>query len=1655
MATVLSSTLDGDSTITTVADLDNVIAQANTKTSGSYEIVLGTNASITLTQALTAISLHSGVTLGIVGNGATLNGQNAQQGLFVNSGTVTVENLTIENAKAVGAAGAAGGGGAGLGGGLFVGATANVALTNVSFSSDSATGGAGGAGTSGSAVSGNGATGSAGSAGQEGGGPVSTKGGVGGTGGAGGAGGAGSAGGTGSQGGAGGGLDGQTGVSRGQTGAFGGGGGGGTGGSGGGGVTGAGGAGGGGGAGGAGGGGGGSGGGPGESGATGGAGGAAGAGGAGGGGGQGGAGGGGGAAGFGGGAGASGQTGSTGSAGSAGSTGHAGFHGRVGHASGGGGGAGNSGGTGGAGGAGGKGGAGGAGGGGGGGLGAGGDIFVETGGVLSVSGGTLANGSATGGAGAGGAGSGQGYGTGIFIEGNQSITFGTGQTSGQTTTVNGVITDQTGSDTGNLYNDPGAGSVKIAGSGTVVLGAANTYTGGTTVQGGTLDISSNSNIGSGSLTLDAGTTVNLTGIATFTHAIGLVGDPTIEVDSGTTTDTSPITGAGAELVKTGAGTLVLNPTGGSNTYSGGTTVAGGTLELASAAAVAPGTYNVSAAAKLQIDQAALPAGSFSGTLGSIGTGGVIDLSGLAYNTTTLSANTVTLSGSTLHVSDGTTTDTFTVSGSEYAITSDGHGGTEIFSDLSDAIAFVDSFTSGNHLIALAGNETETADPTAINLRSGETLTINGNGATISGGAVNGVGGHRGLFVYSGNVTIENLTLANMNAVGGNGGYGGGGGGAGLGGGLFIANNSIAGGGNDANAVAGNATLIDVSFTGDHATGGSGAAGGNSSGSGGGGGGLGGNGGGSSFNSDGTEGGGGGIGSSASGGTATNRAVNGLPGGTGIVAGAHGGGAGGNSGDGVVGGAGGSDGGGGGASAPYFGESAGGGGGGIGGGAGATGNPTGGNGGFGGGAGGGNHNHGGFGGGGGGGGFGGGGGGSAFSPSRDGQAGFGGGRGGNGGGGGLGAGGDIFVMQGASLNVEGGTLGEGSVTKGLGATNGQAYGAGIFIEGNQSVTFGTGQTAGQTTTVSGDIADMTGSQDPSGQTGTGSVIIAGAGTVVLGGNNTYTGGTTVEGGTLSIGAADNLGTFTLTLDAGTALDFTAGFTLTQSVKVSGDPAFTVGPGQTDTITGLISDGTSPGIVEVTGGGTLVLTANNQYSGGTTIEDSSTLEIAAGGKAGSGAISFSGTGNTLKFDGTTMPSNTIDMTPGNTIDLAGIAYDSAHGTAVLVGSQLQVTENGTTYDLNLSGIPAGEYFHLGSDNSGAFGGLGGTDITENTTPCYCRGTLIETVRGKRPVEDLRIGDRVITVSGRPKPIKWIGRRGYDGRFIRGRRDVLPMVIAAGALKRGVPARDLWVSPEHALYLDEVLVPARFLVNGMTITQAEAVDSVEYFHLEFEGHEIIVAEGAAAESYVESHNRRSFHNADEFYALYPDDDRPSFAECAPRVTHDMPVLGAIRQRLFDRAEVLGYPTTDDPDLHLVADGEIVRPSSVENDRYTFVFDKKPREVWLASCSAIPAELELMSTDTRRLGICVGKIIVRDQRLRLEISRLHPLLREGFHDDEGARRWTDGMGLLPEVLFDPFAGTLTIEVHRLGAKLRYLRGAAAVGAPSAAAVPAVTKAA
>ena len=175
---------------------------------------------------------------------------------------------------------------------------------------------------------------------------------------------------------------------------------------------------------------------------------------------------------------------------------------------------------------------------------------------------------------------------------------------------------------------------------------------------------------------------------------------------------------------------------------------------------------------------------------------------------------------------------------------------------------------------------------------------------------------------------------------------------------------------------------------------------------------------------------------------------------------------------------------------------------------------------------------------------------------------------------------------------------------------------------------------------------------------------------------------------------------------------------------------------------------------------------------------------------------------------------------------------------------------------------------------------------------------------PVEVLAIGDAVVTAGGDHRAIRWLGRRSYAGRFLAANPAVQPIRFRAGSLGAGplgepLPRRDLLVSPKHAMFLDGVLVSAECLLNGRSIVRESGGARVDYVHVELESHDVILAEGAASESFIDDDSRGTFHNAHEFAARYPDGHGNDF-DCAPRIESGY-VLEAIRRRLDEVAEGL----------------------------------------------------------------------------------------------------------------------------------------------------------
>jgi hypothetical protein len=178
---------------------------------------------------------------------------------------------------------------------------------------------------------------------------------------------------------------------------------------------------------------------------------------------------------------------------------------------------------------------------------------------------------------------------------------------------------------------------------------------------------------------------------------------------------------------------------------------------------------------------------------------------------------------------------------------------------------------------------------------------------------------------------------------------------------------------------------------------------------------------------------------------------------------------------------------------------------------------------------------------------------------------------------------------------------------------------------------------------------------------------------------------------------------------------------------------------------------------------------------------------------------------------------------------------------------------------------------------------------------KGTTIRSVNGDRKVEDLKIGELLPTMFGGMRHIQCVGRFQFkksdpSKAWVKG---VLPVRIVRSALAPNVPQADLYVTQTHALFIDDVLVPAGNLINDITITLYEARDhdALEFFHIRLERHDVIYAEGAPVETLLNVDE--SAVNFVEYLRRY---GTPKTVEtpCVPVISYGGPRRGALKSRV-----------------------------------------------------------------------------------------------------------------------------------------------------------------
>ena len=299
--------------------------------------------------------------------------------------------------------------------------------------------------------------------------------------------------------------------------------------------------------------------------------------------------------------------------------------------------------------------------------------------------------------------------------------------------------------------------------------------------------------------------------------------------------------------------------------------------------------------------------------------------------------------------------------------------------------------------------------------------------------------------------------------------------------------------------------------------------------------------------------------------------------------------------------------------------------------------------------------------------------------------------------------------------------------------------------------------------------------------------------------------------------------------------------------------------------------------------------------------------------SGFLRFSATvnGNSLSID-----SSTFDGGTGG-LEVTDASSDGDADTGTPPEDGLQDSGGGLPYSgftINISGnsyavfgpvlgLYVVPYFNAVADLSGLIGqSTTGYVVTQSgnnanvVNLCFASGTLIATPDGECAVEALSIGDDILTADGRITKVKWIGVQDFTLPVnMRHGEPRAPVVIAAGTLGTHT---DLCISADHGMIVDGLVINAGALVNGTTVKYlpvSEMPAQFTYYHVETENHEVILANGAAAESFIDYTGRQQFDNYHIYLALYGD-DRTIAEMPRPRLSAARLVPAGIKARVAD---------------------------------------------------------------------------------------------------------------------------------------------------------------
>ncbi|MFT8308261.1 Hint domain-containing protein [Acetobacter malorum] len=462
------------------------------------------------------------------------------------------------------------------------------------------------------------------------------------------------------------------------------------------------------------------------------------------------------------------------------------------------------------------------------------------------------------------------------------------------------------------------------------------------------------------------------------------------------------------------------------------------------------------------------------------------------------------------------------------------------------------------------------------------------------------------------------------------------------------------------------------------------------------------------------------------------------------------------------------------------------------------------------------------------------------------------------------------------------------------------------------------------------------------------------------------------------------------------------------------------------------GTTTSTSTVTVKGSLTLRNSDIINNGSKVivGDGGTLVLGGYATTTSDLIEFSGSANTPAGGG-----GTIEIAAGTTPSIIGYITNITDNDTIIIDGMTadNYTYSDGVYTLTSNGTPINgtSSFQLPAANEGTKFTVttkdGKTYLNAVDVVCFLAGSMIRTADGDVAVENIQIGDEVVTFDWKTgaenvRPVIWAGTACATVHAgLPDDEAGYPVRILKDAVADGVPYQDLLVTSEHCLFFDGKFVPVRMLVNGSSIFYDKSITAYDYYHIETAEHSVVAANGVLTESYLDTGNRRSFRQEGKVASI-GGRAKTWEADAGAELCVDRAFVEPLFRKLEARkscimeglrnADVVAL--TDDANLHLVTEtGAVIRPVRRDGQRYNFMLPANVASVRIVSRASRPADVIGPFVDDRRqMGVAVGDVtFVTAARQENIVAHLAEAKPEGWHADMSRAdvAWTTGNAVLP----------------------------------------------